>query len=83
MNIIDVVISDYDARMNEYIFEMNAALADPSREGSIERLAKATRGYACTKAQVDILKSMKGQMEAEEDYINQQNKYHNGEGLED
>lgn len=61
MDIVQVLGISISATLEENKLEINAALADPSREGALSRLEKAVRNYALAKTQLDILTSLKQQ----------------------
>ena len=63
MDIVQVLGVSISATLEENKLEINAALSDPSREGALVRLEKAVRNYALAKTQLDILTSLKKQVE--------------------
>lgn len=74
MDILEVLISQYESGMSEHIFEMNACLTNPTSEGCVDRLDKAVKNYALIKQRLDILQDLKGQMVANQKFDQQNSK---------
>jgi hypothetical protein len=64
MDILDVLIGRYEAAMNEYFFEINSILTDQKQEKAVDKLDSAVQKYCKLKEQAEMLKDIKGQINA-------------------
>ena len=72
MDILEVLILQYEANMSEHILEMNACLMTAQEAGCIDRLDKAVSQYSHLKQKVDVLKDLKGQIVATKKFEQQE-----------
>lgn len=75
MDILSVLLGKYESEMNEHFYEINSILKYPLKENSLNDLNKSVRSYCLLKNQADMLKDIKGQMQAMDAKQAQDNRY--------
>ena len=72
MDIVQILIAQYQSQMSEQMFDLNSTLMSPTEKGALDRLDTAVKKYSILKNQIDILEDLQGQMKARENYQKQQ-----------
>jgi hypothetical protein len=77
MDIIDVLIGQYESEMNEHFFNIDSILRFPHKENALAELNTAVQSYALLKDQAEMLKDIKGQITAMRNQQEQEERYEN------
>ena len=66
MDIISVLMSSIHANMQEYTFEINSVLAEPTKPESLDRLEEAVKKFSHAEMQINVLKRLSEQVQSRE-----------------
>jgi hypothetical protein len=73
MDIINVLKSELRSEIDVAAFEINSVLAEPTKKGSVDRLAVAVATYTRKIAEAETLNRLQGQVQAaQEEQVSQE-----------